>query len=381
MFVFPVVRGAELPPEFREFAVVPPRPARAPAGGDRGEPRPLGEGVDEGRAALSATAWRTLAYGLPLAFLALFFAFPLAAILERGLRSEGASGSAARRPHRPGHRATSSGSPLWQAVASTALTLVVALPAAYVLGRYAFRGRGRRAGARHRPVRPPHRRRRAGVSRGASGRARARPARDPRRARVLQRRGRRPDRGDVLGRPRPARLRSRGDARRRPVAELPRGDAAAARARARRGGGARLPLHVHLVRHRPDPRRAELRDDRDRDLQPGGAALRPARRGRARARPAGLRGRRRAGRDPARGEAGGRRAGAAGGGRPPPAARVGARRRSSRGVSAGSRSSSGFRSPCSSSARSQSGTDTGSTRTARSPSRPERSSRRPGRRS
>jgi thiamine transport system permease protein len=96
--------------------------------------------VDEDRAALSATAWRMLAYGLPLAFLALFFAFPLAAILERGLRSEGVSGSGADVLTDP-VTADVVWFTVWQAVASTALTFVVALPAAYVLGRYVFRGR------------------------------------------------------------------------------------------------------------------------------------------------------------------------------------------------------------------------------------------------
>jgi thiamine transport system permease protein len=88
--------------------------------------------VDANRAPLT----RALGYGIPLAFLALFFAFPLVTILERSLTS----------------------SPLdvlsdpvtrevvwftvWQAVASTLLTLAVALPAAYVLGRFAFPGRG-----------------------------------------------------------------------------------------------------------------------------------------------------------------------------------------------------------------------------------------------
>jgi thiamine transport system permease protein len=87
---------------------------------------------------MSARAWRAVSYGVPLAFLALFFAYPLFAILERGLSGEGES-------------------PLdvlsdpvthevvwftaWQALASTALTLAVALPASYVLGRYRFRGR------------------------------------------------------------------------------------------------------------------------------------------------------------------------------------------------------------------------------------------------
>jgi thiamine transport system permease protein len=82
--------------------------------------------------------WRWLAYVVPLAFLALFFVYPLEAIVERGLRGEG---------DRP---LTVLADPLtrevvwftvWQALASTALTIAVALPAAYVLGRYRFRGR------------------------------------------------------------------------------------------------------------------------------------------------------------------------------------------------------------------------------------------------
>ncbi|MGH3110028.1 MAG: ABC transporter permease [Gaiellaceae bacterium] len=96
--------------------------------------------MDEGRAALSTTAWRTLAYGLPLAFLALFFAFPLVAILERGLRSEGRSGSAVDVLTDP-LTVDVVWFTVWQAAASTALTLALALPAAYVLGRYAFPGR------------------------------------------------------------------------------------------------------------------------------------------------------------------------------------------------------------------------------------------------
>jgi thiamine transport system permease protein len=76
---------------------------------------------------------------VPLAFLALFFLYPLAAIVERGLRGEGDA---------PLDVLTD---PLtrevvwftvWQALASTVLTIAVALPAAYVLGRYRFRGRG-----------------------------------------------------------------------------------------------------------------------------------------------------------------------------------------------------------------------------------------------
>ncbi|HXG75332.1 MAG TPA: iron ABC transporter permease [Gaiellaceae bacterium] len=94
--------------------------------------------MDAHRPALAERAWRALAYGVPLAFLALFFAYPLAAILERGLTGEGAAvGDVLRDPvTRDVVWFT-----LWQAAASTALTLALGLPAAYVLGRFAFRGR------------------------------------------------------------------------------------------------------------------------------------------------------------------------------------------------------------------------------------------------
>jgi thiamine transport system permease protein len=87
---------------------------------------------------VSGGAWRALTLGLPLAFLALFFVYPLSAIVERGLRGDGDA---------PIDVLTD---PLtrevvwftvWQALASTVLTIAVALPAAYVLGRYRFRGR------------------------------------------------------------------------------------------------------------------------------------------------------------------------------------------------------------------------------------------------
>jgi len=96
--------------------------------------------VDADRPPLSGRGFRTLSYGVPLAFLALFFVFPLASILERGLRSEGDLASpldvVTDRVTREVVWFTA-----WQAVASTALTIVVALPAAYVLGRFAFPGR------------------------------------------------------------------------------------------------------------------------------------------------------------------------------------------------------------------------------------------------
>lgn len=78
----------------------------------------------------------------PVAFLLVFFVWPVANIVGEGLRDDSGwdlagvaevLGDAALR-----HVAWFT---LWQAAASTALTLLVALPAAHVLARYEFRGR------------------------------------------------------------------------------------------------------------------------------------------------------------------------------------------------------------------------------------------------
>ena len=94
--------------------------------------------VDGHRGPLSGRGWRALTYAVPLAFIAAFFLYPLAAIVERGLSGAGD----------PPLDVLSD--PLtrevvwftaWQALASTVLTIAIALPASYVLGRYRFRGR------------------------------------------------------------------------------------------------------------------------------------------------------------------------------------------------------------------------------------------------
>ena len=97
--------------------------------------------MDADRASLSARGLRALTYGVPLAFLGLFFLYPLAAILARGLRSDGGVASPLDVLTDPLTREVVWFT-VWQAVASTVLTIAVSLPAAYVLGRYSFPGRG-----------------------------------------------------------------------------------------------------------------------------------------------------------------------------------------------------------------------------------------------
>ncbi|MFI9544610.1 ABC transporter permease [Streptomyces sp. NPDC052016] len=79
---------------------------------------------------------------LPVAFFGLFFAYPVAAIVSRGLNADG--------EWRFGRLRDVLGQSdirhvlwftTWQALASTALTLLLALPAAYVFARFAFPGK------------------------------------------------------------------------------------------------------------------------------------------------------------------------------------------------------------------------------------------------
>jgi thiamine transport system permease protein len=95
--------------------------------------------VDSHRAPLSRRGVPVLAYGLPLAFLALFFLFPLATIVERGLRST--DGQSALDLLTDPITRDVLWFTVWQAAASTVLTVLAAAPASYVLGRYDFRGR------------------------------------------------------------------------------------------------------------------------------------------------------------------------------------------------------------------------------------------------
>ena len=91
--------------------------------------------MDRDRRALNAAL-----AAVPLAFLAVFFAWPLLAILERSL----GSGDGLDLPWdvlTQGSTLEIAWFTLWQAAASTGITLVAGLPLAWALARFSFRGR------------------------------------------------------------------------------------------------------------------------------------------------------------------------------------------------------------------------------------------------
>ncbi|MET7340562.1 iron ABC transporter permease [Streptomyces sp. NPDC005547] len=79
---------------------------------------------------------------VPVAFFAVFFAYPVAAIVGRGLKADGVwqFGRFGEVLARPEIREVPWFT-LWQALASTALTLLIALPGAYVFARFDFPGK------------------------------------------------------------------------------------------------------------------------------------------------------------------------------------------------------------------------------------------------
>jgi thiamine transport system permease protein len=93
-------------------------------------------------AALGGRVGRTILVVAPVAFLGVFFVYPLAAILGRGLLPRGHADFAALGDvlSDPGLREVAWFT-LWQAALSTVLTLLVGLPAAFVLARFTFPGR------------------------------------------------------------------------------------------------------------------------------------------------------------------------------------------------------------------------------------------------
>jgi len=77
---------------------------------------------------------------VPVAFLGYFFVYPLLTVLITGLSGQPDGAGVLEVLSRPSLRGIAWFT-LWQAVASTLLTVVLALPGAYVLGRYEFPGK------------------------------------------------------------------------------------------------------------------------------------------------------------------------------------------------------------------------------------------------
>ncbi len=95
--------------------------------------------MDQHRPRLAGTP-RVVAYGVPAAFLAVFFLYPVATIVGMGLTGEGALGPVAE-VFSEARTWSVAWFTLWQAVASTVLTLVVGLPGAWLVARARFPGR------------------------------------------------------------------------------------------------------------------------------------------------------------------------------------------------------------------------------------------------
>lgn len=92
------------------------------------------------RAAIRRRAGTALLAAVPLTFLGYFFVYPLAVILVTALSGGGEEHPVMAVLTRPALLGVAWFT-TWQAVASTVLTIVVALPGAYVLSHYEFRGR------------------------------------------------------------------------------------------------------------------------------------------------------------------------------------------------------------------------------------------------
>ena len=79
---------------------------------------------------------------IPVGFFILFYFYPLGAILRLGLFAEGRLNTAALTElFSSSYLLRVLWFTTWQAVVSTALTLLLALPGAYVMARYRFRGK------------------------------------------------------------------------------------------------------------------------------------------------------------------------------------------------------------------------------------------------
>ena len=141
MYVYPARSDVELPEVFARHALRARGPAEPRPGGHRRGTRGLDPRVDRHRPALTRRQALLLA-APPLAFLALFFLWPVANILALGLAPDGqlqlgAILEAWRQPY-VGDVVLFT---LGLATVSTLLTLLLGLPVAWVLARFEFPGR------------------------------------------------------------------------------------------------------------------------------------------------------------------------------------------------------------------------------------------------
>lgn len=87
-------------------------------------------------------AARSVVVGIPLGFIAIFFLYPVTSIIWRGLNPDGIlSFDALGEVFADGDLRQVAWFTLWQAAVSTLVTIVVALPGAYIMSQYRFRGR------------------------------------------------------------------------------------------------------------------------------------------------------------------------------------------------------------------------------------------------
>ena len=99
-------------------------------------------GAPSGIDPLRRIATRTLLVGVPLGFITIFFIYPVASIIWRGLAPDGAlSIEALGTVFTDGDLLEIAWFTLWQAAVSTLVTVVLAMPGAYIMSRYRFPGR------------------------------------------------------------------------------------------------------------------------------------------------------------------------------------------------------------------------------------------------
>ncbi len=196
-----------MPADFTKYGPAAEDPETPGARHDRRQPRRVGQVVDLARTEVARTrrgnAARLGLMAPARRVLRAVLRLPVAAIVTRGLKADGAwhLGRRADVVRRPDIRDVLWFT-TWQALASTALTLLLALPAAYVFARLRLPGQASAAGRRHRPVRAADRRRRQrlpGAGRppraartSCGGTAGHHGVGDPAGPRLLQLRGRRP---------------------------------------------------------------------------------------------------------------------------------------------------------------------------------------------